>query len=352
MANRIFTTNDQNQYSTKELNVVDWNEVAENIPAVRRAQAEGASLSAFGLLTGFLGTGDPSKASHTVESGLNEDDLERLAATNDETEEPATETRSAGKAPWLEKYRFKKKDGGKGDTKNEKEDNDGDDGGDGDGGGADSEKPWEKHGKEAKASGPIVFTDPAQLSASALRKAEADGNIRLAKAILAAREERRARSTERYAEALRTKSTREAQLRRRAQYRQSIVDAAEEGKQVLADTQTAVVDFENPTEMSEMKKSIVAAKAQAMGFDNDFVNRYIEALCGSADSGYEQHKSALDRIAATAEPMSKKAEKIEAMVREAKLDDANKRRLYDYWTKELGYDKDWAAKLFLTNYEE
>ncbi|MBS1722380.1 MAG: hypothetical protein JSS66_05175 [Armatimonadetes bacterium] len=54
MADRIFINKDTGQYSERELNRIDWNQVRSGMIAVRKAANAGATLNPFGMVSGIF----------------------------------------------------------------------------------------------------------------------------------------------------------------------------------------------------------------------------------------------------------------------------------------------------------
>ena len=406
MADRIFINKDSGQYSERELNRIDWSQVRDGMLEARKAANAGKNLNPFGMVTGLLDTrlaqfeGDesfespamgmpegPSDESRiqmiadavasgqdldTEDAQFGLDNVEAVAAkagmepeavantlqdyvglNMDETPveeggvdefasedgEPAMETfpsRIAKKKlpAALEKFKFKQKGG---DNPEKHEDKDKEEKEEEDDEGAEA---MLRKGDERKAGRKIVFTNPAQLSAAAVEAARAAGDEELVRATLAARAERRVAIGQLAAEATLEQITREAKSKRRAATATKVEKPKEVKANVKTDKTTTGEDFVKPTELSTGQKSAFASKARELGFPE----KYITALLGTRNANTVTEDD-VRRIAEGPGKYQEKVERVASMIREAKLDDANRSRIVKFWVEELGYPADYISKM-------
>jgi hypothetical protein len=409
MADRIFINKDSGQYSERELNRIDWSQVRDGMVKARKAANAGKNLNPFGMVTGLLDTrlaqleggkvfespvmdmpeepGDESRIQMIADAVATGQDLdtedaqfgldnvesvaakaglepEEVAATLQDyvglniDEVPAEEggiedsTSEDGSAmetfasriakkklpAALEKFKFKQKGGDnpekhKGKDKEEKDDDE-------DGAEAMLRKGNEHSDEKVKVSRKIVFTSPAQLSAAAVEAARAAGDEELVRATLAARAERRVAIGQLAAEATLEQITREAKSRRRAATATKVEKPKEVKANVKTDKTTTGEDFVKPTELSTGQKSAFASKARELGFPE----RYITALLGTRNANTVTEDD-VRNIAEGPGKYQEKVERVAAMIREAKLDEANRNRIVKFWVEELGYPADYISKM-------
>ena len=398
MADRIFINKDSGQYSDKELNRIDWSQVRDGMFKVRQAVNAGKNLNPFGMVTGILDTRvaqfdsdfeedmpqAPSDSSRimmiadaiatgqeidTEDAKFGMDNAEEIARAADMSPEEVSSMLSdyiginpiedesadgefAGdmgdvmasriakkKLPAaLEKFKFKGKDSKNEEKENEKDEetNNEED--------KDEDKDEEadamlRKGDERKANRKIVFTDASQLSASAVEAAKNAGDEELLRATLAARASRREVIGQMAAKATLEQLTREAKTKRR-----TTASKAEKPKEVTANVKnqktTNGEDFVAPTELKSSQKSVFASKARELGFPEAYIEHMLNTR--SANTVTE------DEVRSIAEGPGKyteKAERVASMIREAKLDDANKSRIIKFWVEELGYPADYINKM-------
>lgn len=402
MADRIFINKDSGQYSERELNRIDWGQVRDGMLEARKAANAGKNLNPFGMVTGLLDArlaqfeadsfespeigmseepGDESRIQmiadavatgqdlDTEDAQFGLDNIEAVAAKAglmpeevantlqdfvglnveegsdagfpSEEGEPAMETfasRTAKKKlpAALEKFKFQQKGGDnpekhEGKDKEEKEEGEDEDGA----------EAMLRKGDERKAGRKIVFTDAAQLSAAAVEAARAAGDEELVRATLAARAERRVAIGQLAAEATLEQITREAKSKRRAATATKVEKPKEVNANVKTDkTTTTGEDFVKPTELSTGQKSVFSSKARELGFPE----KYIAALLGTRNANAVTEDD-VRRIAEGPGKYQEKAERVASMIREAKLDEANRSRIVKFWVEELGYPADYISKL-------
>jgi hypothetical protein len=197
-----------------------------------------------------------------------------------------------------------------------------------------------RKGNERKSNRKIVFTDAKQLSASAVEAARAAGDEELVRATLAARAERRVAIGQLAAQATLEQLTREAKSKRKI-----ATAKTEKPKEVKSNVKnnnkTTGDDFVKPTELSSAQKSAFASKALALGFPESYVTHMV----GNTRSASTVSEDAIRQIAEGNGSYKEKATRVAAMIREAKLDEANKSRIMKFWVEELGYPADYVSKL-------
>ena len=108
----------------------------------------------------------------------------------------------------------------------------------------------------------------------------------------------------------------------------------------MKDDKTASVDFVKPTELSTPQKSVFASKARELGFPES----YIQHMLGTKTAATIAEDD-VRRIAEGDGTYQEKAQRVAAMIREAKLDDANRNRILQFWVEELGYPRDYVQKM-------
>lgn len=405
MADRIFINKDSGQYSERELNRIDWSQVRDGMLEARKAANAGKNLNPFGMVTGLLDTrlaqfeadenfespemgmpkepGDESRIQmiadavatgqdlDTEDAQFGLDNVEAVAAKagmepeevanalqdfvglnmeDDAMSELPSEDGELGMETFasriakkklpaaLEKFKFKQKGGDnpekhKGKDKEEKDEDE-------DGAEAMTRKGDERSWDKVKASRKIVFTSPAQLSAAAVEAARAAGDEELVRATLAARAERRVAIGQLAAEATLEQITREAKSKRRAATATKVEKPKEVKANVKTDKTTTGEDFVKPTELSTGQKSAFASKARELGFPE----KYITALLGTRNANTVTEDD-VRRIAEGPGKYQEKVERVASMIREAKLDEANRSRIVKFWVEELGYPADYISKM-------
>lgn len=407
MADRIFINKDSGQYSERELNRIDWSQVRDGMLEARKAVNAGKNLNPFGMVTGLLDTrlaqftadeeldssglempaepGDDSRIQMIADAVATGQDIDQddaqfgldnvdaiaaksgmmpeevasalqdfvglniesspEAALSTEEGEPGLETFASRiakkKLPAaLEKFKFQKDKGGENPEKHDedKEEEDTEDDG--------AEASMLRKGDERKANRKIVFTDASQLSASAVEAARASGDEELVRATLAARAERRVAIGQLAAAATLEQITREAKNKRRAATAAKVEKPKEVNANVKTDKTTSGEDFVKPTELSHGQKSAFASKARELGFPE----AYITALLDTRSAGTVTEDD-VRRIAEGPGKYREKAERFATMIREAKLDDANRGRIMKFWVEELGYPADYVNKM-VEDYKE
>jgi len=219
-------------------------------------------------------------------------------------------------------------------------DPDGDDDDDDD----DDEDEDEAYSEMNKTASKIVFDNPNQITAEAVEAAIAEGNTRLANAILAVRHERRVRLASQIETNIKVASENKLRLAQRRAYRESLVRTAEksENKVRTASTVKKNDGFVAIGELNTAGKKAFAAKALAAGFPQE----YIEAMINESPAP-TQNLTEIKEVMASNINLKVKKTVVAKMMKVANLDAANINRCKDYWKNELGYgDPEWVDALF------
>lgn len=196
------------------------------------------------------------------------------------------------------------------------------------------------------ASYKYKFTHPDQISSAALSKAKEEGNEVLCQEILAARNERRM--------ILAQKIMNDAQLSAQR------LAASEAAKEKVAETTQepdaekvaetpkpekvakTSSNFKKVSEMNSDEKAYLKKFAQ----DNDWPVEYVEAIMQDASAEVVEAKiKEIKSVMASELPDTAKKSAVTAMVKEAQLSTEDRNDIYNYWSKELGYDAEWAKSL-------
>jgi hypothetical protein len=195
-----------------------------------------------------------------------------------------------------------------------------------------------------KTASKIVFDNPNQITAEAVEAAIAEGNTRLANAILAVRHERRVRLASQIETNIKVASENKLRLAQRRAYRESLVRTAEksENKVRTASTVKKNDGFVAIGELNTAGKKAFAAKALAAGFPQE----YIEAMINESPAP-TQNLTEIKEVMASNINLKVKKTVVAKMMKVANLDAANINRCKDYWKNELGYgDPEWVDALF------
>lgn len=318
-SNRIFITNDP-AYSEKEFKGIDLDDVVKRLASVRESLAE-AKL--------------PEGLRDQLEFGTVE------AETEDATEKTAKKELPEA----LKEHQFKSKDDkGDDDDKGEEEEEE-------------VEAEMVKRGKEAKATRTrrLLFNDPAQISAAALRVVEASGDENLARAIKSVRNEARQHLASKLDEQAQRLAEKNNKAVKRNSVRMKVVENTKTAAKVIEtaaastnETETTMNNNE-PTPVSKLSaadREIAMRKASLNGWSEEYINAFFG---NTEDPSVTEIKS----VMASALPSSTKAKAIEGLVKVASLDDANINRLKKYWKEELGYgDEAWIDDLFTKKYDK
>jgi hypothetical protein len=202
----------------------------------------------------------------------------------------------------------------------------------------------EAYSEMNKTASKIVFDNPNQITAEAVEAAIAEGNTRLANAILAVRHERRVRLASQIETNIKVASENKLRLAQRRAYRESLVRTAEksENKVRTASTVKKNDGFVAIGELNASGKKAFAAKALAAGFPQE----YIEAMINESPAP-TQNLTEIKEVMASNINLKVKKTVVAKMMKVANLDAANINRCKDYWKNELGYgDPDWVDALF------
>lgn len=235
----------------------------------------------------------------------------------------------------------------------------------------------------------IAFTHPNQISAEAIERAQAAGDEKLVKTILAARKENR----KRIASAIESRIASEQKLEIRKAQRNSIIKLAEENlsfnpndfdifdlealEQLKSQNPELIPDtymeqrrqeetMKNPidTEMSTdgMKMSFTSptkfTKAQRESFNKIAMSlgmpkSYVEAMCAPViPNDVKKLSKEIKEVYSSKVSDKVKTSVIKSLIKEASLSPDSKREFIDYWNNVLGYqDKDFWP-LVAADYED
>jgi hypothetical protein len=143
------------------------------------------------------------------------------------------------------------------------------------------------------------------------------------------------------------------------------VEAMENKKQVVSsvktkNTEKKVVDMNKKTtfsnvkkdenvfvkasEVDELSKVVLAERLKKAGIEENIVNNYIKYAIASKVQDVPEF---VKELASMSAGKNEKTALLKSwLVKEAKLSKEDKSRVYDYWTKELGYqDKEWCSDI-------
>jgi hypothetical protein len=193
-----------------------------------------------------------------------------------------------------------------------------------------------------KKASKIVFTNPAQLSAEAVEAAVANGDVRLANTILAARHQRRLRLAGKIENNIKTAQAHDLKLAQRRAYRESLVKTAANAAKKTVKTAKSNDSFTKASQLNNGAKQAFAAKAIASGFPAE----YVEAMLNTPVT---EKPVVVEIKQVMASNLTKNVKKtvVANMIKESELDSANINRCKDYWKNELGYgDPEWVDELF------
>jgi hypothetical protein len=202
----------------------------------------------------------------------------------------------------------------------------------------------EAYSEMNKTASKIVFDNPNQITAEAVEAAIAEGNTRLANAILAVRHERRVRLASQIETNIKVASENKLRLAQRRAYRESLVRKAETAEKTVRTASTVKKNdgFVAIGELNASGKKAFAAKALAAGFPQE----YIEAMINESPAPTE-NLTEIKEVMASNINLNVKKTVVANMMKVANLDAANINRCKDYWKNELGYgDPEWVDALF------
>jgi hypothetical protein len=193
-----------------------------------------------------------------------------------------------------------------------------------------------------KKASKIVFTNPAQLSAEAVEAAVANGDVRLAKTILAARHERRLRLASQIETNIKTAQVHDLKLAQRRAYRENLVKTAANTQKKTVKTAKTNDSFAKASQLNNNAKKAFAAKAIASGFPVEYVEAMLNTTVAEKPAVVE-----IKQVMASNLTANVKKTVVANMIKESELDSANINRCKDYWKNELGYgDPEWVDELF------
>ena len=193
-----------------------------------------------------------------------------------------------------------------------------------------------------KKASKIVFTNPSQLSAEAVEAAVANGDVRLAKTILAARHERRLRLASQIETNIKTAQAHDLKLAQRRAYRENLVKTAANTQKKTVKTASTNDSFAKASQLNNNAKKAFAAKAIASGFPVEYVEAMLNTTVAEKPAVVE-----IKQVMASNLNTNVKKTVVANMIKESELDSANINRCKDYWKNELGYgDPEWVDELF------
>ena len=193
-----------------------------------------------------------------------------------------------------------------------------------------------------KKASKIVFTNPSQLSAEAVEAAVANGDVRLAKTILAARHERRLRLASQIETNIKTAQAHDLKLAQRRAYRENLVKTAANAPKKTVKTAKTNDSFAKASQLNNNAKKAFAAKAIASGFPVEYVEAMLNTTVAEKPAVVE-----IKQVMASNLNTNVKKTVVANMIKESELDSANINRCKDYWKNELGYgDPEWVDELF------
>jgi hypothetical protein len=193
-----------------------------------------------------------------------------------------------------------------------------------------------------KKASKIVFTNPSQLSAEAVEAAVANGDVRLAKTILAARHERRLRLASQIETNIKTAQAHDLKLAQRRAYRENLVKTAANTQKKTVKTAKTNDSFAKASQLNNNAKKAFAAKAIASGFPVEYVEAMLNTTVAEKPAVVE-----IKQVMASNLNTNVKKTVVANMIKESELDSANINRCKDYWKNELGYgDPEWVDELF------
>ena len=193
-----------------------------------------------------------------------------------------------------------------------------------------------------KKASKIVFTNPAQLSAEAVEAAVANGDVKLANTILAARHERRLRLASQIETNIKTAQAHDLKLAQRRAYRENLVKTAANAANKTVKTASSNESFAKASQLNNSAKKAFAAKAIASGFPVEYVEAMLNTPVAEKPAVAE-----IKEVMASNLNANVKKTVVAKMIKESELDSANINRCKDYWKNELGYgDPEWVDELF------
>lgn len=183
--------------------------------------------------------------------------------------------------------------------------------------------------KQVEDESPIVFNSFEDINADALRTAEAAGDTRRVRCILAARAEIR---DNHFAEIEAKEKQEQEKIAARKETRAKITTAGTKRKEAKAAT-TVKEEFVSPTKLNTKEAQAFAKLAKRNGFSTD----YIAARLANINIPDENTVEDIKKVMASDISLKAKKTAIASMVKESSLDNESLSRLKDYWKNELGY---------------
>jgi len=239
----------------------------------------------------------------------------------------------------------------------------------------------------------IAFTHPSQISAEAIERAQAAGDEKLVKTILAARKENR----KRIASAIESRIAKEQELASRKAYRNSLIRVAQDNtffnpadfdifdldaleqlnennpglipddymqqRRQEQDMETPIntdmgtdmgtdkmtMSFTSPTKFTKAQRESFNKIAMSLGMPKS----YVDAMCAPVISNdVKKLSKEIKEVFASNVSGKVKTSVIKSLIKEASLSPDSKREFIDYWNNVLGYqDKDFWP-LVAADYED
>ena len=177
----------------------------------------------------------------------------------------------------------------------------------------------------------------------AVEAAVANGDVRLANTILAARHQRRLRLAGKIENNIKTAQAHDLKLAQRRAYRENLVKTASNNAK-KANTRTAknTSEFVKAQDLNNSAKNAFAAKAIASGFPAEYVEAMLNTTVAEKPAVVE-----IKQVMASNLTANVKKTVVANMIKESELDSANINRCKDYWKNELGYgDPELVDELF------
>ena len=330
MKDRIFPTLQQEGEiaSEKEFAGINWDKFAQNFDG--KVEKTASSL--------------PEGLEEILNNDIVDDSIREAKSDDDKKDED--------EKPWFEKFKSKdKKETDKDETEETDKDETEEDEEDGE------DKIMTKHARTRK----VHFSSVDEISADAIESAKASGSEELVNTILAARKQRRVHLATKIAqteEAMVKTASKDVEdkLQGRNAYRQAlaakietIIDAQPEKKSKIKVSVNNTDTFKKVSSLNTAEKRAFAQAAMAQGFPMD----YVDSILG--DTAAEQTEDVvggIKEVMSSKIPTNMKKAALEGMIKTAKLDDAQKNRIIDYWINDLQYgDEEWVRNWVNKNYD-
>ena len=203
----------------------------------------------------------------------------------------------------------------------------------------------------------VAFVNPEQLSADAVIAAKNAGDLPLVRAILAERQNRRMRLSEKILDDTQSQMDKQQKVAKRNAFRLNVIYKSASVKKVLASasvkkapkTNSDAKGFKTVSAMNSTEKNDFVRKVVASGFPREYALAMLGVGTSTKVSAKEQAQR--DVMASNLSDETKRTV-LSGMVKEAKLDSEQVARQLKYWKEDLGYgDKKWVDDLFSTKYD-